>query len=477
MRIYTALFGALVLSMFNATGQAASVSSVTTLAQAAKVYEGRGTLVGIIPDRRGIVIDHGPIDGLMDAMTMKFNVEDPKIFGDFSVGDRVRFKLRGSDMTVLALSADKSAMKPGHGGAKMKAGGHAKRGHMSMSGGHEGHTAGGVDHNRPDARGPVGVMGDHVHHPGSWTLSYNYARMDMEGNRDGTSDISAEEIATTVASRFSDLSGQPSTLRIVPLNMSMDMHMLGAMYTPLDWLSVMAMGMYMTKSMDHVTFRGGSGTTRRGEFTTESDGFGDSSVSATARIHQSGRHTILLNAGVSIPTGSVTERDDILTPTGATPTVRLPYAMQLGSGTFDFLPGITYTGGSGDFGWGGQYRAVVRMGRNDEGYSLGDAHRGTVWGSYRFAPWVSGSIRFAAQSLDSIDGIDSNIVGPVQTADPDNYGGTRADLGLGLNFVGTEGMLLGQRIGLEATVPVYQDLNGPQLETDWTVWARLAVNF
>lgn len=457
----------------------AATVGAPTLAQAAKTHEGQGTVISIDAAKGQVVIDHGPIEGMMDAMVMGFPVADPKLLEGVAEGDGVRFMLRASDSTIVEMVVDPSAKaasgsgKAGHG-MKTKAEGGAHGGHMTVSGGH-GET--GIDHDRPDAQAPVGVMGDHIHHPGSWTISYKYMRMTMEGNRDGTDELSPEEIVTTVSNRFFGTTGQPSTLRIVPTDMYMDMHMIGGMYVPADWLSLMVMGMYVSKSMDHVTFQGGSGTTRLGEFTTKSNGIGDTKVSATAQVYQQGRHKVLLNFGVSLPTGSIDETDDILTPTGGTPTVRLPYAMQIGSGTYDLLPGVTYTGGVDDFGWGAQYGATLRLGDNDEDYSLGNGHRITAWGSYRFAPWVSGSLRLAAETLDAIDGIDDNIIGPVQTADPDNYGGERIDLGIGLNFVGTEGSLQGQRFGVEATVPLYQDLNGPQMETDWTITARVGFTF
>ena len=52
----------------------------------------------------------------------------------------------------------------------------------------------------------------------------------------------------------------------------------------------------------------------------------------------------------------------------------------------------------------------------------------TGWGSYRFQNWLSGSLRLSYVDLDSISGRDSAIGAPVQTANPDNYGGERVDL-------------------------------------------------
>lgn len=328
---------------------------------------------------------------------------------------------------------------------------------------------------RANAHAPIGVMGDHLHKKGELMLSYRFMRMEMDGNRIGTSGISPEAIVTTVPNRFFGRPMQPPTLRIVPTDMTMDMHMFGAMYAPSDRVTMMAMVPYISKSMNHLTFAGPAGTALRGQFRTKSEGLGDVKLSALVglmdRETDNAQHKMHLNVGLSLPTGSTTETDRILTPTGAQPVVRLPYSMQLGSGTVDFLPGITYTGNSGYFGWGAQARGVIRLGSNGEGYSLGDEGAVTAWVSYQPQAAISFSGRVEARSLGKIDGIDSQIVGPVQTADPDNYGGETVTLFAGFNYVVQRGTLRGHRFALEAGMPVYQNLNGPQMETDWIVTA------
>ena len=115
-----------------------------------------------------------------------------------------------------------------------------------------GHTA--ADH------APIGVMGDHTHKQGEFMFSYRFMRMDMEGSRIGTDEVTPETIATTVPNRFFGRPMQPPTLRVVPTSMRMDMHMGGVMYAPTDRLTLMAMGMYVVKEMDHTTFMGGMGS-------------------------------------------------------------------------------------------------------------------------------------------------------------------------------------------------------------------------
>lgn len=321
---------------------------------------------------------------------------------------------------------------------------------------------------RADGHAPIGVMGDHLHKKGEFMFSYRFMSMSMEGNQIGKNNVSPETIATTIPNRFFGTPGQPPTLRVVPTKMRMDMHMFGAMYAPSDNLTLMAMLPLLDKSMEHVTFAGGMGTTKLGTFKTRAKGIGDVSLTGLYNLYNNGTTKIHFNGGISAPTGSITKRDDVLTPMNARPNLRLPYAMQLGTGTWDLLPGITIQSRNGNFTYGAQYSARFHLGTNDEGYSFGDKHELTGWVAYQWAPWISTSLRLIGSTRQDIDGIDSNIVAPVQTADPENYGGERLDLALGVNLMGQQGALEGHRLAFEFGIPLYQDLNGPQMETDYT---------
>lgn len=332
----------------------------------------------------------------------------------------------------------------------------------------------GHNHIRADGHAPIGVMGDHLHKKGEFMFSYRYMRMDMDGNRIGNNSVTPQQIAASAPNRNPVNTPMgvivPPTLRVVPTKMIMDMHMFGAMYAPSDNLTLMAMLPYIRKEMDHLTFGGPVGVNIIGGFTTESEGFGDLKLSGLYRLYDDAVHHFHLNMGVSAPTGSVNETDQIFDPLRRTPVVRLPYAMQIGTGTWDLLPGITYTGRLGDVSWGAQYRAEIRLeSENDEGYAWGDKHMVTGWVGYQFAPWISASVRANYSTQDDIDGSDPLIGGPVQTAHPEYYGGERLELFGGVNVVGQSGALRGHRLALEVGAPVYQDLNGPQMETDWMV--------
>jgi hypothetical protein len=324
---------------------------------------------------------------------------------------------------------------------------------------------------RADSHAPVGVTGADLMMKGRWMVSYSFMRMEMKDNLDGTSSISPEEIVTTVPNIFFGTPGQPPTLRVVPTEMTTDMHMLGVMYAPTDEITVMGMLPYIDRSMKHTTFQGGAGTTELGTFTTRSSGIGDVRLTGLFGIYDDGRHRVHINAGLSLPTGSIDEKDTVLAPNGMRPELRLPYPMQLGSGTYDLIPGVTYKGRNGDVGWGAQYLATLRTGENDEDYTLGDIHELTGWASYSWTPGASTSLRLSARSTDEIDGQDPQIVAPVQTANPDFQGGDRIDLGIGINLSAQEGDWRGLRFNAELGIPLEQDLNGPQMEADWNLTA------
>ena len=320
---------------------------------------------------------------------------------------------------------------------------------------------------------PIGVMGDHRHGKGEWMISYRYMHMDMGGTQIGTTSVTPETVATTVPNRFFGNPGQPPTLRIVPTEMTMDMHMAGVMYGLSDQVTLMVMANYISKKMDHITFAGGMGTRRLNTFETSPMGFGDTKVAALIGLTD----TVHINAGLSLPTGSNTETDDIVTPMGGTPTVRLPYPMQLGSGTFDLEPGITYRDQNDSFGWGAQIKGTVRLGDNDEGYAYGDRAMATAWFAAALTPAAALSARVEAQTLGSVDGIDPAIVGPVQTANLDFHGGESVTGLLGVNFAATGGALKGWRLGIEGGIPIVQDLNGPQMPTDYTLTVGVQKSF
>ncbi len=239
------------------------------------------------------------------------------------------------------------------------------------------------------------------------------------------------------------------------------MHMAMLMYAPSDDLTLMAMLPYKRLAMDHITRTGI-------KFRTVSEGIGDLELSGlyTFFRREFDRHRLILTAGLSVPTGSIDEKDFLANP--GLGKLKLPYPMQLGSGTVDLLPGITYLGQLEDWAWTVEASGTIRLGRNNNSYTLGDRLHVSGSGNWRATDWLSPSVRLDGQIWGNIDGADPDLnPALVPTADPNRRGGARADVLFGLDFYISEGILQGNRFAIQGGLPIYQNLDGPQLETDW----------
>ncbi len=307
----------------------------------------------------------------------------------------------------------------------------------------------------PGDHAPIGVMQDHLHDKGDWMLSYRFMRHDMGGNRKAVERVDDADVLSVDGFGFSE----------TPTTLTMETHMFGLMYGVTDSVTVAAMVPFVEQEMKHLT--------RSGErFTTESSGLADITVAALVRIYEDDTSQAHLNLGFSAPTGSITETDT--TFSSAPDETILPYPMQLGSGTWDLRPGITYTGQEPGWSWGTQALATLRLGRNDRDYSLGDRLDLTAWGAWHATDVVSFSTRMALSRVKNIDGADSELDAAANpAADPTLRAGTRLDAFVGVNAV----LGAGNRLAVEAGWPLSQNLSGPQLETDTMVTLGWQLSF
>ena len=290
------------------------------------------------------------------------------------------------------------------------------------------------------------VLRSHLHEKGEWMLGYELMIMSMEGSREGTEPVSNQDVL--------------QQFMVTPTHMSMDMHMFHLMYAPSNDLTLMMMLAYLDKSMLHLTQAGGT-------FQTQSSGLGDVKISVNQVLSEvettNGVHRFGLTYGISLPTGSIDE-EDFLPAIAA--NARLPYPMQLGSGTFDPSIGALYFGYTSKYYWGTQIVATMRTGENDNGYRLGSRIELESWVSRAWTDSVSTFVRLSTNHLGNIHGADPAL-NPmmVPTADSNRQANTNVNLHLGFDFNIGIGKADDHTISIEITQPIYQDFDGPQLET------------
>jgi Putative MetA-pathway of phenol degradation len=308
-----------------------------------------------------------------------------------------------------------------------------------------------------DAHAPAGVMLDHMHKAGEFMVGYRY----MYGRRDG--DMLHGTGTASNAAVMQNACAQTCMMR--PVEMTMQMHMLDIMYAPTDWLTLMLMPQWMTMDMTMTPLTGGMGT-----MSHDTDGIGDTIFGALVKLSEGPGYHLHTGVMFSAPSGSVDETNK---------GTLTHYGMQLGSGTWDFRPSLTYTGREGSWTWGAQMSGIIRMeDANEQGYRLGNVFQATAWGSYRLTNWLSASLRILHTQQGRIEG---HYIGAHNDRSPpdlqSNYGGRFWDIGFGVNTVVPSGSFKGHRFSAEWLEPISDDVNGYQLERAGTLYVNWSKAF
>lgn len=316
---------------------------------------------------------------------------------------------------------------------------------------------------------PAGLFGIYAFpEKGQGVAGINYQHHEFKGLIQGSESVSAETVVTTAPNRFFGNPMQPPTLRVVPNSAKADVVFPYANFAISDRFALVGLIPLIQKETELQTFAGPMGTKSLGTNTVNSSGLGDIKFGTIYKAYNSDdyRHNVILDIVLSAPTGSITEEDEQLTPMNTRQTSRLAYGMQLGSGTWDGLFGVVYWGKQKQWGWGAQYLGTIPLqDENSEGWRFGDKHELTGWLSYEWNPDLVTSLRLRGETQDQIEGIDPKIYGPGLGANPDNYGGERAEIGFGINWM----PVMANNLSLEVLLPFHQDRNGVQAEHDFSI--------
>ena len=332
---------------------------------------------------------------------------------------------------------------------------------LSMAGGeHAGHGG----HGHHGSHAPAGVMFDHMlNKSGDIMVGTRYMRGTQGGNMlHGLNNVSDQAIVKN------GCDGNPCF--DTPNGMNMNMIMVELMYAPTDWLTLMLMPQFVDMNMTTRELNGAPTATFDQQALIEhhtlhphtTGGIGDTGMYAMVKLFDKSGHHIHGTLGVTAPTGDVNIkfRDTHRIDAGFQ-----HYGMQLGSGTWDFKPSITYTGKLDKYSWGAQLNGTVRLADNNEsGFAFGDIFQSTAWGSYNLLDWLSASVRGVYTVQGSIRGEYNGTfhkLGPMDY--PSNYGGRYWDVGFGLNAFVPTGDLQGNNLSFEWLQPVSDDVNGYQL--------------
>jgi hypothetical protein len=311
----------------------------------------------------------------------------------------------------------------------------------------------------------------HSHGVGAFMFQHRFMRMKMRNLLDGTNTVSASDAV---------LSGGNYEYMNSPTNMDMDMNMFMMMFGMTNDVTLMTMFNYVTNTMEMLG--------ADGEYSAmKSEGLGDTTVTLMYNLNPA----LSLNMGVSIPTGDIDQKMTMQMGNQVM-TTSMPYPMQLGSGTYDLMPSVTYKHVINKLSWGGQGEYVYRIGENANEYTLGNRIEADAWIKWSLNKHSSVSFELAAANWQAIKGKDDNIVSVMNMpmdmggmtmnmdmlttplADPANTGGTRVDSTLGFSGNSRSGAF---SFAFGVGMPLYQNLNGLQMRNKLYVSSALNLMF
>jgi len=292
---------------------------------------------------------------------------------------------------------------------------------------------------------PAGVSAAHTLHVGRFAMGYAYQHTRYKQLRDRRDRISAGQLLATTG-----YTTAPSALEI-------EQHDVTLMFSPAERVTLMATLPVFRKELVNES--------AGGRFVTRSSGIGDLKLTAIAQFMKHDYEITHVHLELGTPTGSFRESD--LTPSGRT---RLPYPMQLGTGVWHLAPGLSYEGNFWKYTWGGQARTLFRFAKNGSSYRPGNDYRVTGWLGRQWMDGVATSLRLEWQRWENVNGRDDTL-DPTRSPLEDAMAqkGERLDLGFGLDL----GIpyLESQTLEVEATLPLWEWLDGPQPSFDWRVRA------
>ncbi len=283
-------------------------------------------------------------------------------------------------------------------------------------------------------------------------ISYSYSNMNMEGNRDGTDKVSNQEIFM-------------KGFMMAPTEMTHEKHNIRASYSTSRRYGFSVDVPYIVKDMEHVDMMGM-------KMRSKSKGMGDTRLMGNYAISDSegaDGNNLNLYYGLSIPTGSVKKNDM---------GQRLEYAMQTGTGTYDPILGLGYNYKAGNWNLSASTGTVLRFGHNSEDYRFGNEYTASLGVANQINEYVAANVRLDGRAWGNVKGSDGKMNTMMSPMAINNMqGGERVDAVIGLTLTQPHGTLAGTSLGAEFGVPVYQSLDGPQMETDYHFMVNLGKTF
>jgi hypothetical protein len=292
---------------------------------------------------------------------------------------------------------------------------------------------------------PIGVRFGEPLEGERFRLAYSFERIKKQGLMSGTRDRSASQVLPP--NSFHPYDRTPRSLNITVHNFQLA-------YSPHPRVTLVVEVPFVQRELETMLDTGV-------RFEDQTEGVGDIDFALVLPFIRKRNESSHVHVAVKAPTGSIRRGGD---------DTRLPYDLQPGNGTVDLEWGWTYRGEMDWLSWGGQAWGRHPIGRNGLSYREGSLFEASLWTGARIWKGLSGSLRLSWEKQNNTRQHHSPSEPITDPSDNSKArGGTRLAVNPGITL---DLVSLGhQRLAIEAEIPFYQDLSGPQLEKDWSVKA------
>jgi len=416
----------------------------------------------------------------------------------------LNYRVNFADNTLDQILNGESQDSAGKASAEMSYGAN-----MKMNGGEPQDHGGGDHENFSRGLGRQVVSSSdmlfHTHPEGVWMSSIQEMHSEKDGYQAGNSVVPNSQVGPayyppafggcTAGGACNGGLGSPfpskySYMMWAP-RMTMDMFMFMGMYGVTDNLTVMVMANYqsmnMPMNMDMGNqpppyFTGYRYISPQAPMVTA--GLGDTQLYGIYKIYNDRTYgNVTGTLGINVPTGSTTQSIMMMGY-----SYRAPYDMQLGTGTFNLMPALTYSWLSSNGLWnlGTQVSGNIPLATNN-GWAYGNSVKISAWAQRAlFGENLTAYTRWTFTDTAQIRGQDANISclnfpcnpfnvwqwASMPDADPHNYGGQVLT-----GFLGADYKYGKMSFGAEIGLPVYQYLNGLQNRNRWQVTTGVLARF
>lgn len=311
-----------------------------------------------------------------------------------------------------------------------------------------------LEQSRIDLVPPAGALGGAwMLPPGQISFRFEESLESYEGLRDGSRRVPSSEVLASWASSVP--SAERAALAVTLVR------------GVTDRISVSASVPFEERRSEWRTAGGATGTEIQ-------RGLGDVELHANFRVRDQEREQLVLGYGLLAPTGAHDRRGNW----GGLPSSTLPYWLQLGGGTWQFVGTASFLQDRGSWSWGAGARGQAPWGENDEGWARERSLLVDLWAARRVSESMVLSLRALREAWSDVRGsatVDESL-SPLH--DNGRLGGERVSLLAGLSFdLSQAGEVGTNRLEFELGGPLLEDLDGPGLAAEARAFFRWRLGF